>query len=57
MLRSRYPLYPLVLAAALAGASCATEPEPLDRTQPEAVPKAIFGGEWHYNLSVTDADW
>ena len=54
MLRRPYPLF---VALALAGASCATEPDPLDRTQPEAVPKAIFVGTWQYNLTVTDADW
>jgi hypothetical protein len=42
--------------AMLGVAACATEPPPLDRTQPEAVPKAIFQGEWYYNLTVTDAE-
>jgi hypothetical protein len=53
-----YPCPRLVaaLVAALAG-GCATEPDPLDRTQPEAVRKAIFDGTWIYNLTVTDADW
>jgi hypothetical protein len=37
--------------------ACATEPAPLDRTQPEAVPKAIFTGEWLYNATVTDTEW
>jgi len=54
--RARLFPWPLALLALMAG-SCATEPDPLDRTQPEAVPKAIFNGEWYYLLTVTDADW
>jgi hypothetical protein len=46
----------LAIATSLV-AGCATEPSPLDRTQPEAVHKAIFEGTWLYNLTVTDADW
>jgi hypothetical protein len=52
----RVRLWPWLPVAALLGA-CATEPDPLDRTQPEAVPKAIFSGTWYYMLTVTDADW
>jgi len=55
-----HPRRLLVPAAALwlaIAASCATEPDPLDRTQPEAVPKAIFQGDWYYLITVTDADW
>jgi hypothetical protein len=47
----------VALAALLCTGSCATEPDPLDRTQPEAVPKAIFSGTWYYMLTVTDAEW
>ncbi len=46
----------LALAVVSLGA-CATEPETLDRTRPEAVAKSIFTGTWYYNLTVTDADW
>jgi hypothetical protein len=37
--------------------ACVTEPDPLDRTQPEATPKAIFQGDWYYNMTVTDAEY
>lgn len=45
----------LLLGAWLGG--CATEPAPLNRTQPEAVNKAMFTGEWIYKMTVTDTDW
>ncbi|MBM4397200.1 MAG: hypothetical protein FJ087_16140 [Deltaproteobacteria bacterium] len=45
-----------LLAAVVLLSACATEPPPLDRTQPEAVPKAIFQGEWIYKATVTDTD-
>lgn len=46
-----------IIIMALLFSFCATEPEPLDRTQPEAVNKAIFNGEWIYKATVTDTDW
>jgi len=36
---------------------CATEPEPLDRTQPEALNKKMFTGEWYYKMTVVDTEW
>jgi len=36
---------------------CATEPEPLDKTQPDAVNKAMFTGDWYYKLTVVDTEW
>lgn len=44
-------------AFAVIAAGCATEPAPLDRTQPEALNKAMFTGEWYYNATVTDTDY
>ena len=47
----------LGVALALAIAGCATEPDPLDISTPEAVAKGLFAGTWHYNMTVTDAEW
>src|SRR5687768_14818369 len=39
-------------AAALAG--CATERDPIDRTQPNGLTKELFQGEWYYQQTVVD---
>jgi len=49
----------ITLAAVLGlwALSCATEPEPLDKTQPDALHKSMFEGEWYYKLTVVDTEW
>jgi len=42
-----------VAAAALAGA-CATERDPIDRTQPNGLQKDLFQGEWYYQQTVVE---
>jgi hypothetical protein len=42
-----------VAAAALVGA-CATERDPIDRTQPNGLRKDLFQGEWYYQQTVTE---
>jgi hypothetical protein len=44
-------------AFAVVAAGCATEPAPLDRTQPEALNKAMFTGDWLYMTTTTDTDY
>ncbi len=46
-----------LMALAFLAFNCATEPEPLDKTQPDALNKAMFEGEWHYKLTVVDTEW
>jgi hypothetical protein len=42
-----------VAATALAGA-CATERDPIDRTQPNGLRKDLFQGEWYYQQTVIE---
>lgn len=46
-----------LMLAMMVVAGCATEPAPLDRTQPEAVNKNMFTGEWTYKMTVVDTDY
>ena len=47
----------MVALLALGVTSCATEPDPLDKTQPESVNKRVFEGEWYYKTTVVDTEW
>lgn len=42
-----------ILCAAVLGA-CAEERAPIDRTQPNALAKSLFQGEWYYQQTVVD---
>jgi len=46
-----------LMLAMIAVAGCATEPTALDRTQPEAMNKKMFDGEWIYKMTVVDTDY
>jgi hypothetical protein len=54
---SQWCLAPFFLAAMWLAIGCVTEPNPLDKTQPESVNKAMFDGEWYYQVTVTDTEW
>lgn len=48
---SRFAMAAL-LATAIIG--CAEERDPIDRVQPNALPKSLFQGEWYYQQTVVD---
>lgn len=58
MTRTRYSIYGcMLLGLIVLSFGCATEPDPLNRTQPEALNKKMFEGLWRYNVTVTDAEY
>src|SRR5262249_55284753 len=42
------------LAGALALGGCASERDPIDRTQPNAIKKTTLEGEWYFQQTVVD---
>jgi hypothetical protein len=42
------------LGCALVVAGCASERDPIDRTQPNAIRKAVLDGEWYFQQTVVD---
>jgi hypothetical protein len=52
-----WPLACALMAGIWVIGGCATEPDPLDKTQTESVNKKMFEGEWLYKMTVTDTEY